>query len=190
MYVRTDSLEAEMRLAVEAVVELTNAGTDPDAIRGVLVARRYTGAAEASPADLEAVAVAFAPVARLARSLPDTDLGTAVAGCNELLAAREVRPSIQTHDGTPIHIHWTERSAPFADQVVTDMVMALAHTLCDTGVDRFGTCGATDCAHLFFDTTRNHSRRFCTDPKCASRTHTAEHRARQRARRNASQKTV
>lgn len=190
MYVRTDSLEAEMRLAVEAVVELTNAGTDPDAIRAVLVGHRYSGAAEASVDDLEAVAVAFAPVAELARSLPGADLGAAVAGCNGLLAARAVRPSIQTHDGTPIHIHWTERSAEFADQVVTDMVMALAHTLCDTGVGRFGTCGATDCGDLFFDTTRNHSRRFCTDPKCASRTHTAEHRARKRARETTAQKTV
>ena len=41
--------------------------------------------------------------------------------------------------------------------------------------------GSSLCDHLFYDATRNGSRRFCSDPRCASRTHTADHRARQRA---------
>ncbi|MEO6571207.1 MAG: CGNR zinc finger domain-containing protein [Ilumatobacteraceae bacterium] len=31
---------------------------------------------------------------------------------------------------------------------------------------------------MFYDATKNRSRRFCSDPRCASRTHTAAHRAR------------
>ena len=62
-----------------------------------------------------------------------------------------------------------------------DFLMALAQELCEHGTSRFGTCAATDCSHLFYDVTRKGSRRFCADPRCASRTHTADHRARQRA---------
>jgi predicted RNA-binding Zn ribbon-like protein len=180
MHVGADSLESEMRLAVEAMVELANAAPEPAAVREILVEHRYSGAEEATDDDLRRLIEVFRPVAALARELPGLSLDAAVARANELLATREVRPSVQSHDGAPLHIHWTAATAPFPDQVVTDVVMALTQTLCDTGVDRFGTCGADDCGALFFDTTRNHSRRFCSDPKCASRTHTAEHRARAR----------
>ena len=70
---------------------------------------------------------------------------------------------------------------PFDDQVIADFLMALSQEVCDHGTTRFGVSAATDCDHLFFDATRNGSRRFCADPRCASRTHTADHRARQRA---------
>ncbi|MGL4297698.1 MAG: CGNR zinc finger domain-containing protein, partial [Candidatus Neomicrothrix subdominans] len=49
------------------------------------------------------------------------------------------------------------------------------------GTARFGQCDASGCDWLFYDATRNRSRRFCSDPRCASRTHTADHRARRRA---------
>ena len=85
-----------------------------------------------------------------------------------------------THDGAPLHIHWTPSTATFDDQVIADILMALAQEVCDHGTTRFGRCAATDCDHLYYDATRNGSRRFCSDPRCASRTHTADHRARRR----------
>ena len=66
----------------------------------------------------------------------------------------------------------------FDDQVMADFLMALANELCDNGTKRFGRCAADDCDRLFYDTSRNGSRRFCSDPRCASRTHTADHRKR------------
>ena len=88
--------------------------------------------------------------------------------------------------GDAIHIRDTVRGEPhrfFDAQGVDELVsisMALAQELCDNGTIRFGRCGAADCDQLFYDGTRNRSRRFCADPRCASRTHTADHRARQR----------
>jgi len=72
------------------------------------------------------------------------------------------------------------QTASFDDQVIADMLMAICFDVCEHGTTRFGVCAAADCEHLFYDATRNGSRRFCSDPRCASRTHTAEHRARRR----------
>jgi predicted RNA-binding Zn ribbon-like protein len=105
-----------------------------------------------------------------------------VAWVNDQLAALTITPSVTDHDGSGLHIHWTPAAGRFDDQVVADVMMALAQELCDHGTTRFGTCAASGCSHLFYDSTRNRSRRFCADPRCASRTHTAVHRARRRAR--------
>lgn len=113
-------------------------------------------------------------------SLPGGDVDVATQWTNAELTELRVAPSLSTHDGNELHIHWTPPSATFDDQVMTDFLMALAHELCDNGVERFGRCAADDCERLFYDGTRNGSRRFCSDPRCASRTHTADHRKRQK----------
>ena len=113
-------------------------------------------------------------------SLPDTAVDDTVEWVNAEIAALSIAPSAVTHDGAPLHIHWTPTSASFDDQVMADILMALAQELCDHGTKRFGRCAASDCDHLYYDATRNGSRRFCSNPRCASRTHTADHRARQR----------
>ena len=113
--------------------------------------------------------------------LPGCRAGADVAWINAQLAGIHITPSLTAHDGADLHIHWTPTSATFDDQVVADFLMALAQEICDHGTSRFGTCAASDCEHLFYDVTRNGSRRFCADPRCASRTHTADHRARRRA---------
>lgn len=185
MYVAADSIDAETRLAVEAATELANLSGGADeppvaAVRDVLVGYRYPRAAEATDAEIASTTTLFAPVTALLRRLRFVDLPAAVAGVNEALAGLDVQPSVQAHDGSPLHLHWTDRDAAVGEQVVADMLLALAHTLCDSGLDRFGVCDADDCGRIYFDTTRNRSRRFCSDPRCASRTHTAEHRARLR----------
>jgi predicted RNA-binding Zn ribbon-like protein len=50
----------------------------------------------------------------------------------------------------------------------------------DLGADRFGTCTAAGCTDVFLDTTRNRSRRFCSE-RCATRSHVAALRSRRRA---------
>lgn len=185
MYVVADSIDAEMRLTVEAAAELANLSGGADqipatAIREVLADQRYPRAADATAAEITATTELFAPTAALMRQLPFIELPAAVAGLNEALSKLDVHPSVQAHDGAPLHLHWTDREAAVGEQVVADMLLALAHTLCDSGLERFGVCDAEDCERIYFDTTRNRSRRFCSDSRCASRTHTAEYRARRR----------
>lgn len=192
MYVRADSLDEEVRVTVDAAVELANliAGEShpdvaalerPEQIRAVLVAHDFQRGRGAGTVELAALADRLLPIARLVRSLPDIGLADAVGALNGQLEAAAIAPSLSAHDGFALHIHWTGPSTPFAHQVAVDVLMALAQTLCDHGVERFGRCAAGDCERVFYDTTKNRSRRFCTDPRCASRTHTAAHRARRDA---------
>ena len=192
MHVNADSLDAEVRLTVDAATELANvmAGEAlPDVehldrsaqLRRVLSDHDFVRAGGATEAEMSALADRMLSIARLIRTLPGAALADAVDAVNAELEAAAIAPSLSAHDGFPLHIHWTAPSTPFAHQVAVDLLMAVAQTLCDHGTERFGRCAADDCDRVFFDTTKNRSRRFCTDPRCASRTHTAAHRARQSA---------
>lgn len=186
MYVRTNSLDEEVRVTVDAAVEIANllAGDDPigvEDIRRVLLDHEFVRAQRASDAEVEEVAAALEPVGELIEVLPELELTSAVSRVNAELDGRDVLPSLSAHDGFPLHIHWTRSTATFAEQVVVDLLMALAQTLCDHGTARFGRCAADGCERVFYDTSKNRSRRFCSDQRCASKTHTAAHRARQRA---------
>ena len=189
MHVRANSIDDEIRLTVDAAVELANVvhgeplpDLEPlqplERLRAVLVDFEFLRARTAADAELGAFADRMVSIGRLISSLPDSDLADAVERINAQLEAAAIAPSLSAHDGFALHIHWTGPSTPFAHQVAVDLLMALAQTLCDHGTDRFGRCAADDCDRVFHDTTKNRSRRFCADPRCASRTHTAAHRAR------------
>ncbi|MEZ5296657.1 MAG: CGNR zinc finger domain-containing protein [Ilumatobacteraceae bacterium] len=186
---RANSIDDEIRLTVDAAVELANVvhgeplpDLEPleplERLRAVLVDFEFLRARTAADAELGAFADRMVSIGRLISSLPDSDLADAVERINAQLEAAAIAPSLSAHDGFALHIHWTGPSTPFAHQVAVDLLMALAQTLCDHGTDRFGRCAADDCDRVFHDTTKNRSRRFCADPRCASRTHTAAHRAR------------
>ena len=189
-HVNADSLETEVRLTVDAATELANVlageplpdieGLDRSAqLRRVLADHDFRRADVATDAEMSSLADRLLSIVRLVRSLPGAALAEAVTAVNAELDAAAIAPSLSAHDGFPLHIHWTASNTPFAHQVAVDLLMAIAQTLCDHGTERFGRCAADDCERVFYDATKNRSRRFCTDPRCASRTHTAAHRARQ-----------
>ncbi len=184
MYV-TSASATEIRLTLEAALDLVNAlsedgSIEVDGTREILDRHGFTRAAGAPAAEVARLDRRMGVLLDRFQSLPDDgDLDT-VDWVNAELADLPIAPSAVEHDGAPLHIHWTPSAASFDDQVLADILMALAQELCDHGTKRFGRCAATDCEHLYYDATRNGSRRFCSDPRCASRTHTADHRARQR----------
>ncbi len=183
MYVASVS-ETEVRVTLETVIELANRLADEDGdadVRGILTEQGFSRAPEASQASLDRLVDRVEALVPFLRDLPDLDLDEAAAKVSEELTELPITPSIVDHGGIGPHIHWTPATARFDDQVMADVLMALAQELCDNGTIRFGRCAAEDCDHLFYDATRNRSRRFCSDPRCASRTHTADHRARRRA---------
>lgn len=176
--------QSEIRATVEVAMEIANQLTDGDSdLRAQLVGAGFTRARQASSASVERLTARFRLLVPTLNRLPDPDLDPAEAASmiNEELTELPISPAIVDHDEVGPHIHWTPPTATFDDQVMSDVLMALAQELCDNGTDRFGRCGASDCSHLFYDNTRNNSRRFCADPRCASRTHTADHRARRLA---------
>ncbi len=181
MYV-TSGHDTEIRLTLEATVDLINALTDGRAgeTRALLDRHGFTRAAKAPARDVSSVNRRMLELTGRFVSLPEADASTTVEWVNDEIDKLSLAPSVVTHDGAPYHIHWTPPRASFDDQVLADILMALVQELCDHGTRRFGRCAAIDCDHLYYDATRNGSRRFCSDPRCASRTHTAQHRARQR----------
>jgi predicted RNA-binding Zn ribbon-like protein len=183
----TSGHDTEIRLTLEAMVDLVNALADvrdtggTADVRELLSDHGFTRAGSASAASIGRVDARVRAMVDTLQSLPTAAPEPTVAWINAQLADLHITPSVTDHDGAGLHIHWTPASARFDEQVVADILMALAQEICDHGTDRFGTCAAADCNHLFYDATRNGSRRFCSDPRCASRTHTADHRARQRS---------
>ncbi len=179
MHIATPS-QAEVRATLETAFALANGIRAGEVdVRQVLTDAGFSrteAASEASVARLEARLRHLVP---LLVELADMDTATAASRLNEELTELPIAPAVVDHDGVGPHLHWTSSTARFDDQVMADILMALAQEVCDNGTARFGRCGASDCEDLFYDTTRNRSRRFCADPRCASRTHTADHRARQ-----------
>ena len=178
----TSRTEAEIQVTLEVVFDLANTFDQDDLdIRRVLVGAGYSRAADASKASIERYERRFGDLVPLIVELPGMTTDVAVARVNEELTELSIAPQIVDHDGMGPHIHWTPPTARFDEQTIADQLMALAYELCENGTIRLGRCAATGCGDLFYDGTRNRSRRFCADPKCASRTHTADHRARKRA---------
>jgi predicted RNA-binding Zn ribbon-like protein len=181
--------DREVQLTIEVMVDLANALRSTASgtarahrpTRTILDDAGFTGASGASVAALDRLESAIVALLPLIESLVVADLAEVVGGVNDQLRTLTIAPSLTDHAGSGLHVHWTGAATPFDVQVLADIVMALATELCDHGTARFGRCAAVDCDDLFYDATRNGSRRFCDDPRCASRTHTAEHRARRRA---------
>lgn len=185
MYV-TSGNDTEQLLTLEAMVAFANALSDTDAddvdTRAILTTAGFLRAEIAPQAAIRRTTTRFVDLLPRLQTLPGSDEVTAVTWTNAELTELSISPSLSDHDGNPLHIHWTPASATFDDQVLADILMALANELCDHGTTRFGRCAADDCERLFYDSSRNGSRRFCSDPRCASRTHTADHRKRKKKR--------
>jgi predicted RNA-binding Zn ribbon-like protein len=183
----TSGNDTEIRQTLEAVVDFVNAIADTDTLgvgldtRPLLEEHNFSRAAIAPATAIRRLEDRMRELAPRIRSLAIAGPDDAVDWINAELAEIEIAPSLTEHDGDPLHVHWTPGSAKFDDQVIADLLMALTQELADTGTTRFGRCAASDCEHLFYDSTRNGSRRFCNDARCASRTHTADHRRRQQA---------
>jgi predicted RNA-binding Zn ribbon-like protein len=97
-----------------------------------------------------------------------------------LLARHRPQPTISGHDDVDWHLHIADERGPVATEFAAGVVMGLAMAFLDLGADRFGTCADPRCGGVFIDTSRNRSRRYCSD-RCASRANVAAHRERQRS---------
>ncbi|MEZ5341098.1 MAG: CGNR zinc finger domain-containing protein [Acidimicrobiales bacterium] len=175
---------SEIRLTIELAMELVNglrSGT-LDA-RSLLINGGFSRADEAPDSEVAHLIARMTNRAGVINDLPELDTAMAAQRINAVLAELPIAPAIVDHGDVGPHMHWTPTASTFDDQVIADIFMAFAQVLCSDGTRRFGRCAATDCGNLFYDSTRNRSRRFCADPRCASRTHTAEYRREQKTRR-------
>jgi hypothetical protein len=101
-----------------------------------------------------------------------------VHALNALLDRHPLRPRISGHDGTNWHVHVNDRSDPVAAILIGEALYGMTLAVTEYGADRFGRCAAPGCGRAFFDSTANHSKRFCS-ARCATRTNVAAYRRRQ-----------
>jgi predicted RNA-binding Zn ribbon-like protein len=96
---------------------------------------------------------------------------------NDQLARHEPRASISGHGDADWHLHVASAEGPVADEYAAGAVMGLTMAFLDLGRERFGTCADERCRGVFLDTSRNRSRRYCSD-RCATRANVAALRRR------------
>jgi predicted RNA-binding Zn ribbon-like protein len=129
-----------------------------------------------SDADLADLAELAAGVRAVVASRTDDEV---VERLNELLDCSSPEPRATNHDGV-LHLHFSGDDASIVDQLSATVAMGVTQVVVRYGRQRLGICAAEDCADVFVDTSRNRSRRYCSDT-CASRTTVSAYRARQRA---------
>jgi predicted RNA-binding Zn ribbon-like protein len=153
--------------------------TDLDGLRAFLAPRDWM-VSRVRRADLAPLAELRSELRAVFDAAAGGDSPTMVARLNALLERHPVTPSISGHDDADWHLHVAETSGPVVTEYAAGAVMGLTMAFLDLGSDRFGTCAADGCTGVFLDTSRNHSRRFCSD-RCATRANVAALRSRRRA---------
>ena len=119
-------------------------------------------------------------VAGLVRTIASAGSQTEVIeGLNALLARTHPRPYATDHDGG-LHLHYAAPQAGALEQLTTTVAMGLAQAVVQHGWQRLGVCAAETCGNVYVDTSRNASRRYCSNT-CSSRSTVAAYRARQRS---------
>jgi predicted RNA-binding Zn ribbon-like protein len=167
--------------AVELAIELANADrSDPEWARAFLSSHGewFTpGTSFAlSPGETHRAAATAQLVRAVAMAGTQDDV---LARLNELLALARPRPYATDHDGE-LHLHYARRDAPVLEQLTTTVAMGLSQVVVQHGWQRLGVCSAEGCGNVYVDTSRNASRRYCSNT-CASRSTVAAYRARQKA---------
>jgi predicted RNA-binding Zn ribbon-like protein len=166
--------------AVELAIDLANAELDAGGVASFLTAHAewFTpGTTFAlSPAETRHATDA----ARLVRAVAEADTQDDVlTRLNELLALARPRPYATDHDGE-LHLHYAGPEAPALEQLTTTVAMGLSQVVVQHGWQRLGVCSAEGCDDVYVDTSRNASRRYCSNT-CASRSTVAAYRARQKS---------
>lgn len=168
----------------DLVIELVNTQDpaedslrDLDALQELLKIRPHLGG-RVTRRDLDAMRDLRAELRAIFASAGAGDADDAIERLNALLIQHPVHPQLSGHDGQRWHLHLTE-SGSVPDRYAAGAAMGLAVKISDQGLDRLGICRADGCGNVYFDTTSNRSRRYCSD-RCASRANVAAYRARRR----------
>lgn len=142
-------------------------------LRDLCTSVGFPGARGIQRADAEAT---WAHVFTL-EALWDADRDTAAEMANRIFVECEARPHLVRHEGFDWHLHGLPEGAPIADAIAVDAAMAFVDLVRSDDTVRTKRCGDSRCERMFFDQSRNRSRRFCSTT-CQSRTNVAAFRAR------------
>ena len=138
----------------------------------------FPGVSGATKADAEVVWARIGTIERLW----DADRDTAAEMANRIFQSCDARPHLVRHDGFDWHLHGLPPGATPADTISVHAAMAFVDLVRTDDTTRCKRCSDDRCDRMYFDGSRNRSRRFCSTT-CQSRTNVAAFRARQAAGR-------
>jgi len=116
---------------------------------------------------------------RLRAVFEATSAESAAEALNEILADMPATPRVSTH-GNSAHLHFEPLTQGPVRWLGATAAMALSIALVDGGIERFGMCDASGCVDVYVDTSKNRSRRFCSET-CSTRVSVAAFRKRRRS---------
>lgn len=175
----THYTDHSVALAVELVNSLDVIGggdslDDPATLSFLL--DEYPHEAKIGPEQLATIVL----VRRRIREIFESDSAEqAAAVINDLLSTVSAVPRVSVHSESPPHLHFEPSDAGPGRWLGATTAMGLATVLCEWGFERLGVCASSGCHDVFVDTSRNCSRRFCSDT-CSTRESVAAYRQRQR----------
>lgn len=114
---------------------------------------------------------------RLREVFTTPDEESAAGLLNEILADVSATPRVSVHAGAEPHLHFEPMDSSPARWLGAVTAMGLSIVLIEDGIERFGICGSSTCDDVFVDTSRNRSRRHCSDT-CTTRENVAAYRER------------
>jgi predicted RNA-binding Zn ribbon-like protein len=133
-----------------------------------------------TPADLRALRRAQADLRPVVEASAAGDETAVVEQLNVLLEQHPVRPRISGHDAQTWHLHVNDSSDSVAAILIGEALFGMTIAVTEIGADRFGWCADEYCGRAFFDSTANHSKRFCCS-RCSTRANVAAYRQRKAA---------
>ncbi|MEJ3403352.1 CGNR zinc finger domain-containing protein [Rathayibacter sp. YIM 133350] len=173
----TDAALSFMAALADTVPEASDSGDDelatPGQLARIIEHWQYSGRRDGD----EAERLAVASLRYRLRSLWTLDRDAAALEVNEILAASRAVPRLVRHDAVDWHIHATEPNAPLAERILVEAAMALVDVIRSDEMKRLRSCDADDCEGIFFDASKNGSRRFCST-RCGNRMAVRAYRAR------------
>jgi predicted RNA-binding Zn ribbon-like protein len=167
--------------AVELAIDLANTDRDdPEWVRAFVDSHMewFTDGTDVALSTQDAARVAETSVLVREVALAATE-PEVMERLNALLALASPKPYATNHDGE-LHLHYARPDADALEQLTTTVAMGLSQVVVQHGWQRLGVCSAEGCGNVYVDTSRNASRRYCSNT-CASRSTVAAYRARQRA---------
>ncbi len=114
--------------------------------------------------------------ASLREVIESEDESTAAKKVNLLLESYGAIPRVSTHSGSP-HLHFEPIETSIVCWLGAITAMGLASVIVEHGVERFGVCDSSTCIDVYVDTSRNRSRRHCSNT-CSTREAVAAYRKR------------
>jgi predicted RNA-binding Zn ribbon-like protein len=144
--------------------------SDLDALRELLTIGQHMSG-RVGRQDLDAMRELRDDLRAIFEAVAADDECDAVERLNSLLIQHPIHPQVSGHDGHRWHLHITE-SGSIPDRYAAGAAMGLAVLVSADGVDRLAVCEASECRNVFFDTSSNRNRHYCSD-RCATRGETA-----------------